>query len=316
MLTSLIANETDVLLLSETKLDETFPLEQFLISGFAKPLRLDRNSKGGGIMLFIRDNIPFRLLKPGNLPSNTEAFFIEINLRKKKWLMCCGYNPNKSLINKFTHDIGKVLDSFIGNYDNFLIVGDLNSEIGESSMHDFCNSYNLHSLCHKSTCYKKPEKPSCIDLFLTNSPKSFQNTQTIETGLSDFHKLVVTCHVNPDKMLKIIENIDSKKATQHGDIPVRIIKENKFIFSKVLSEIFNFYIDNNTFPNGLKKADIIPVYKKDDPFDKTNYRPISILPVLSKPFERCLYDQIYIYIYTILSKVQCGFRKGYSTQYS
>ena len=192
MLTSLIANEIDVLLLSETKLDETFPLEQFLISGFAKPLRLDRNSKGGGIMLFIRDNIPFRLLKPGNLPSNTEAFFIKINLRKKKWLMCCGYNPNKSLINKFTHDIGKVLDSFIGNYDNFLIVGDLNSEIGESSMHDFCNSYNLHSLCHKSTCYKNPEKPSCIDLFLTNSPKSFQNTQTIETGLSDFHKLVVT----------------------------------------------------------------------------------------------------------------------------
>ena len=192
MLTSLIANEIDVLLLSERKLDDTFQLEQFLISGFAKPLRLDRNSKGGGIMLFIRDNIPFRLLKPGNLPSNTEAFFIEINLRKKKWLMCCGYNPNKSLINKFTHDIGKVLDSFIGNYDNFLIVGDLNSETGESSMHDFCNSYNLHSLYHKSTCYKNPEKPSCIDLFLTNSPKSFQNTQTIETGLYDFHRLVVT----------------------------------------------------------------------------------------------------------------------------
>ena len=63
-------------------------------------------------------------------------------------------------------------------------------------------------------------------------------------------------HVDPDKMLKIIENIDSEKVTQHGDIPVRIIKENKFIFSKVLSEIFNFYIDNNTFPNGLKKADI------------------------------------------------------------
>ena len=39
-------------------------------------------------------------------------------------------------------------------------------------------------------------------------------------------------HVNPNKMLKIIENIDSKKATQHGDIPVRIIKENKFIFFK------------------------------------------------------------------------------------
>ena len=59
-----------------------------------------------------------------------------------------------------------------------------------------------------------------------------------------------------------------------------------------------------------------PVYKKDDPFDKTNYRPISVLPVLSKAFERCLCDQIYEYPDTILSKVQCDFRKGFSMQYS
>ena len=116
------------------------------------------------------------------------------------------------MINKFTHDIGKVLDSFIGNYDNFLIVRDLNSETGESSMHDFCNSYNLHSLCHKSTCYKNPEKHSCIDLFLTNSPKSFQNTQTIETGLSDFHKLAVTIlkMYLPNNQAKVITYRDYK----------------------------------------------------------------------------------------------------------
>ena len=65
--------------------------------------------------------------------------------------MCCGHNPSNFFINKFTHDNGKALDSFIGNYDNFLIGGDLNSEIAESSMHEFCNSYNLHSLCYKST---------------------------------------------------------------------------------------------------------------------------------------------------------------------
>ena len=118
-------------------------------------------------------------------------------------IMCCGYNPNKSLINTFTHDIGKVLDSFIGN-DNFLIAVDLNSERTDGSMHDFCNSYNLHSLCHKSTCYKNLEKPSCIDLFLRISLKSFQNTQTIKTGLSDFHKSVVT-------ILKCICQITSQK---------------------------------------------------------------------------------------------------------
>ena len=81
MLTSLTTNGKEILFLSETKADETFPLEQFLISGFAKLLRLDRNSRGSGTMLFIRDNIPFRLLKCGNLLSNTKAIFIEIDLR-------------------------------------------------------------------------------------------------------------------------------------------------------------------------------------------------------------------------------------------
>ena len=84
--------------------------------------------------------------------------------------MCCGYNPNKSLMNKCTYDVGKTLDFYIGNFDNFLILGDLNSEITESSMYEFYNSYNWHSICHKSTCYKNSEKPSCIDLFPANLP--------------------------------------------------------------------------------------------------------------------------------------------------
>ena len=68
----------------------------------------------------------------------------------------------------------------------------------------------------------------------------------------------------------------------------------------------------------MKKALSLIDLRKNNPFDKTNYRPISILPVLSKAFERWskLYDQIYEYIDTILSKVHCGFRKGFSTQYS
>ena len=83
--------------------------------------------------------------------------------------MCCGYNPNLSLINKMTYDIGELFDSYISNYDNFFIVGDLNYEITENPVHEFCNSYNFHGLCYKSTCFKNPEKPSCIKYFLTNS---------------------------------------------------------------------------------------------------------------------------------------------------
>ena len=60
-------------------------------------------------------------------------------------------------------------------------------------MSNFCeSSYNLSSLIKESTCYKNPENPSCIDLILTNLPHSFQCSSVVETGLSDFHKMIVT----------------------------------------------------------------------------------------------------------------------------
>ena len=83
-----------------------------------------------------------------------------------------------------------------------------------------------------------------------------------------------------------------KKAKQESDISVKLIKENIVLFSCVLSRMFNFYIDKASFPNSLKQADITPVHKKNDTNDKTNYRPVSILPSLSKAFKKCLYDQI------------------------
>ena len=59
-------------------------------------------------------------------------------------------------------------------------------------MRNFCNSYNLNSLIKQPTCFKNPENPSCIDLILTNKPRSFQSTCVIETGLSDFHRMTVS----------------------------------------------------------------------------------------------------------------------------
>ena len=75
---------------------------------------------------------------------------------------------------------------------NFLIVGDFNSEMTESTMENFCGTYHLHNLIKAPTCFKKSDKPSSIDLLLTNFPKSFLKSQTLETGLSDFHKLTLT----------------------------------------------------------------------------------------------------------------------------
>ena len=168
----------DILLISETKLDDSFPTAQFL----------DRCSNGGGILLYIRDDITSRLLSISN---KTESIFAEINFSKKKWLICASYNHHKSNISYHLHHLGKGLDNFIGNY-NILLLGDFNSEFSEPSLNDFCDIYNLKNLVKEPTCYKNPGNPSCIDLFLSNRPRTFQCTATVETDISDFYKLVVT----------------------------------------------------------------------------------------------------------------------------
>ena len=78
---------------------------------------------------------------------------------------------------------------------------------------------------------------------------------------------------------------------------------------------FNNLIFDVTFPSELKKADEIPVFKKKDRNNVENYRPVSILPNFSKIYDRYLYDQMYKYFNLILSKWQCGFRKGFITQH-
>ena len=66
------------------------------------------------------------------------------------------------------------------------------TQISEPNLASFCTVYNFKSLISKSTCYKNPDNSSCIDLILTNCPNYFQNSSTFETGLSDFHKLILT----------------------------------------------------------------------------------------------------------------------------
>ena len=88
----------DILMLSETKLDSTFPSIQFLINGFSFPHRLDQNSKNGGTLLYVRDKIIVLPLNRYSFPPHIEILFFELNQRNRKWLACCSYNPHKKLI--------------------------------------------------------------------------------------------------------------------------------------------------------------------------------------------------------------------------
>ena len=184
----MLHNDLDILLISETKIGSSFPTAQFQIEGYTT-YRLDRNAYGRGVLLYIREDIPSTLL---NSDMSIESFYIEINIRKKKWLLVCTYNPNVHLISNHLKDIGKNLDNYSSKYDNFILLGDLNLKPAESAVRDFCEISCSKNLIKDSTCFKNPLKPSCIDLILANRPKSVQNSVAVEIVLSDFHKMTLS----------------------------------------------------------------------------------------------------------------------------
>ena len=191
-MSSQITKYVDILLLSETKLDNPFPTAQFSLNGLLKFYRPDRNSIGGGILLCVGDDIPSRLLTDYKVKDNLELFFVGVNIRKKEWLLGCSYNPHKGNISNHLHHLNKGLDIYLKSYYNILIMGDLNSEVSENCLNGFCNVNSLKILNRGQTCFKNPNNPSCIDLFLTNRQQCFQQTCAIETDISDLHKMVVT----------------------------------------------------------------------------------------------------------------------------
>ena len=180
------------MVVTETKLDSSFPFGQFSTDGFARPFRRDRNKNGGGVMIFVRDDITSKEIKISFFPSDIECLFIEINIRKTKWLIFGCYHPPSQNDNYFFYNLSKALDSLNSNYEKFLLVGDFNSEDHETEITNFLNNREAKNIVKQKTCFKNVFNPSCVDLFITNSPKSFQHTHSFSCGLSDHHNFVLT----------------------------------------------------------------------------------------------------------------------------
>ena len=113
-----------------------------------------------------------------------------------------------------------------------------------------------------------------------------------------------------------IKQLNSKKAPPVDSIPARILKENSDILSVVLQFLFNSHMSKSTFPEELKAGDITSLFKQEDAFSKKNYRPITVLPSVSKIFERLMQNQMLPFVQSILSPLLCGFREGYGTQHA
>ena len=159
MLEELIKDKIDIFLISETKLDSSFPSGQFVIKGYSTPFRLDRNQNGGGLLVYVREDIPCKILKEYTREKPIENLFIEINLRSRKLLLSCSYNPKTNLIADHLHCIGRGIYLYSSKYNDFVVLGDLNTEVSNLVMEQFCASCNLKSLIKEPTCFKSVDNP-------------------------------------------------------------------------------------------------------------------------------------------------------------
>ena len=141
-LKAIIPKYLDFPVITETKFDDTFPNAQFLVLGYFKLFCYHRNRKGGRIMIYIREDIPSKLLTKHVLPSYIECIFLELNFRKCKWLLAATYHPLSQNDYYFFENLGKAIDVYI-HYEKVLLVGDYNAEISESFQTLFFNNICL-----------------------------------------------------------------------------------------------------------------------------------------------------------------------------
>ena len=97
----IVSGDLDILVVTESKLDESVPDNQFIMDGYSPPFRADRTAIGGGVIIYVRDDVPCTRLIAHPSPINLEDIFLEINLKKSKWLVFGAYNPKKTEYCKF-----------------------------------------------------------------------------------------------------------------------------------------------------------------------------------------------------------------------
>ena len=150
---------------------------------------------------------------------------------------------------------------------------------------DFCNVYNLRNIVKEPNCFKNPDNPSCIDLFLTNHPRCFQNTIVVETGISDFHKMLVT-------VLKVLYKKQKPKIIRYR----KYDNFNNDLFrEEVNNEFLNVDLNNaelseftETFVSLLDKH----TPKKQKSFDDS-YEVRGVFLDISKAFDKVWYQELH-----------------------
>ena len=142
------------------------------------------------------------------------------------------------------------------------------------------------------------DKANLLNSFFAS--QSIINDAGIQLPFSDDgirpHNILDKIIITPQNVLDILETLDTSKAVGPDMLGPRLLKETAVELSVPLSKLFNLSLSRKTCPSQWKIANVVPVFKKDNPKFVNNYRPISLLCVVSKVFEKCVYKYIHNFI--------------------
>ena len=130
-----------------------------------------------------------------------------------------------------------------------------------------------------------------------------------DTVCQEVEPVMTDLTLTVEEVQAVLENFDSTKATGPDNIPARLLKETAPIISPSLCMLFNKSLDEGVLPEEWKLANIVPVHKKGERECTENYRPISLLPIVSKVLERCVFCNIKVHLFQLIQKSQQGRRK-------
>ena len=141
------------------------------------------------------------------------------------------------------------------------------------------------------------------------------NDSVLPNHVSRCDSLLSNVEITREKVLHIMHSLDPKKAHRWGDFSINMIKLCDMEIVKPLYLIYMKFLETGRFPSSWKKANVVPIHKKENRQLKKNYRPISLLPICGKIFEKLMFDAIYEFLCEnqLLTPNQSGFRPGDST---
>ena len=156
------------------------------------------------------------------------------------------------------------------------------------------------------------EKITLFNTFFADQCTPINNSSTLPPFEYKVNSKIEDVSFSEHEIVSIIQSLNSNKAHGWDGISIRMIKICDETIALPLKIIFDTALKSGSYPDKWKRANVVPVHKKESKNMLKNYRPISLLPVCGKIFKKCIYNSLYSYLESndILSKSQSGFRKG------